>query len=200
MKKLFVLTIVTMMAFALNSSAVFAENTKQNPEFKKPDISRERPKLYDKNGKELTAPPKKGEKVYDKNGKELTPPKFSHKPPKGPELNLTEEQIAKADKIRENSKQKLKPIRREIHSLKNEIWEIKENDNLTREEKDAKIEPIVKKIDGLKKKADEIRQADMKQFESILTSKQKKTLEAFKKTHKPCPKKDGHRPPCPPED
>ena len=183
MKKLFALTIVTMIAFALNSSAVFAENTKQNPEFKKPDISRERPKLYDKNGKELT-----------------TPPKFSHKPPKGPELNLTEEQIAKADKIRENSKQKLKPIRREIHNLKNEIWEIKENDNLPREEKDAKIEPIVKKIDGLKKKADEIRQADMKQFESILTSKQKKTLETFKKTHKPCPKKDGHRPPCPPED
>ena len=77
---------------------------------------------YDKNGKELKAPPKK----------------MRHEPPKGPELNLTEKQKAQADKIREASKQKIKPIRQEIHEIKNQLWEIRENDNLTEEQKHEK--------------------------------------------------------------
>ena len=40
-------------------------------DFKMPPIHKERPKLYDKNGKELTAPPQKGQKVYDAKGNVL---------------------------------------------------------------------------------------------------------------------------------
>lgn len=203
MKKTLVLTSMLAIALLLTpASASYAgEKDANGPEtLARPPFSQEMPKLYDKNGKELKNPPKPGEKVYDKNGKELPPPPFMKRAPKGPDLNLTDEQKAKADKIREASRQKMKPIRREIHNLKNEIWEIKENDKLTFEEKEGKIRPLFEKINKLQEKSNEIRQEDMKQFEALLTKTQKKTLENFKKTHKPPRQHDRDRkmppPPC----
>lgn len=162
--------------------------------FKMPPIHKERPKLYDKNGKELTTPPKKGQKVYDAKGNELPPPpKMDKKMPQKPELNLTDEQKAKMDKYRAESKKKMKPIRKQIHDYQNQIWEINENDALSCEQKREKIQPIFEKIQKLQNQKNEIRKADMQKFESLLTKEQKQKLEQFKKTHKP-PMKHHHGP------
>lgn len=202
MKKSLFLTSMLAIALIVPSTAAFAENTNSPEKIKKPAIEKEFPKLYDKNGKELTAPPKKGEKVYDKNGKELPPPPFMKKEHQRPDLKLTEEQKAKADKIREKSKKKIKPIRKDIRNLKDKIWDIKEDEKLTPEQKEAKIKPIAEKIRKLHEKANKIRQEDMQKFEKLLNDDQKKILENFKKTHKPPMKNpNGHRmPPPPPEE
>ena len=174
------------MVLMLNNTVVATENnTLQNNSQTKVPITKTFPKLYDKDGNELKSFPKPGDEVYDKDGNKLPPPpKFCHHHPK-PDLNLTDKQKEKADKIREESRKKIKPIRNEIHNLKNEIWEIKENDALNMEEQHEKIAPLMQKIEKLRNEADNIRQEDMKQFEKILTKEQKKTLEEFKKTHKP---------------
>ncbi|MCR5261563.1 MAG: Spy/CpxP family protein refolding chaperone [Candidatus Gastranaerophilales bacterium] len=192
MKKSVILTSLLAVMLMFNT-AVYAEDSKTvQPAPEKAPITKTFPKLYDKDGNELKAPPKPGEAVYDKDGNKLPPPPCCKKPmPKGPELNLTDKQKAKADKIREESKKKMKPIRREIHNIKNEIWEIKEDDSLTMEQQQEKIVPLMKKIEDLRSQANAIRQEDMKQFEKILTKDQKKVLDEFKKTHKP-PQK-----PCP---
>lgn len=194
MKKTIVCTSLLLLTLLLNSSAYCADTkteaankTKEVKEFKMP------PKFYDKEGNELKAPPKPGEAVYDKDGNKLPVPNFMKNRFQKPELNLTDKQKEKADKIRENSRKKIKPIRREIHNLKNEIWEIKENDDLTMEEKFVKIKPLHEKIKALRTQANEIRKEDMKQFEKLLTKDQKKTLEEFKKNHKP----DFKKKPCP---
>ena len=91
MKKALLSTAIIALALCTVAPAAFSAD---NPtkDCKKCPVEQCRPKLYDKNGKELKTPPKPGEKVYDKNGKELKAPpkKMRHEPPKGPELNLTE--------------------------------------------------------------------------------------------------------------
>ena len=186
-KFLTTLMLVATLAFGTSSIAADNNNTIEESFFKEHQQApvKKEFKIYDKNGNELKTPPKPGEAVYDKDGNKLPPPPCMKHMPKGPELNLTDKQKEKADKIREASKVKIKPIRREIHNLKNEIWEIREDDSLTMEQKKEKIEPLMVKVKELRTKADSIRQEDMKQFENLLTKEQKKTLEEFKKTHKP---------------
>lgn len=139
-------------------------------------------KFYDKNGKELTAPPKPGEKVYDKNGKEIEFKKPHH--PR-PELNLTEEQKAQADKMRAESQKKMKPLFQEMRKIDEKISKIYDNDKLSQEDKEKQVKPLMEKKTKLHMQADELRKADMKKFEEILTDEQKAKLEEFKKTHKP---------------
>lgn len=153
----------------------------------------ERPKLYDKNGKELTNPPKPGEKVYDKNGKEITlmPPRHGHHHMKGPELNLTEKQKAEAAKIREASKEKIRPIMKEMHTIKDDIRKVYDDTKLTTEQKEQKVTELKQKLAEQRKKADTIRKSDMEKFEKLLTKEQKTILENFKKEHQP-PKFNGN--------
>lgn len=202
MKKSLFLASTLLLAMLFNAPA-FAGGDKtadSGCDFKKPPMHREMPNLYDKNGNELTTPPKKGQKVYDAKGNELPPPpKMDKKMPPKPELNLTEAQKAQMDKIREESKKKMKPIRKQIHEYQNQIWEIKENDTLSCEQKREKIQPIFEKIQKLQNQKNEIRKADMEQFESLLTKSQKQKLEQFKKTHKPPMKpRHPHHPPMMP--
>lgn len=186
MKRTIFLTSLLAVTLLFNASFATADENKQDTNIKcHPPICKERPKLYDKNGQELQSPPKPGEKVYDKNGNQITPPKFKHHPPKGPELNLTETQKAQADKMREASKQKIAPIRKEIFETKKQIKTIKNDEKLTEKQKEEAIKPLYKKMELLHDKADKIRQKDMEQFEKILTPEQKQILEEFKKTHKP---------------
>ena len=147
----------------------------------------ERPKLYDKDGKELTAPPKPGEKVYDKNGKEITlmPPRHGHHHMKGPELNLTEKQKAEAAKIREASKEKIRPIMEEMKTIKNDIRKVYDDTSLTAEQQKQKVNELKQKLVEQRKKADAIRKSDMEKFEKLLTKEQKTILENFKKEHRP---------------
>jgi len=193
-KELFALALVMMMStgIAMAENTVKAENDKKSAavkEFKvpeKPDVkdfkNRKRPKFYDKDGNELKAPPKPGTKVYDKNGKEIDFKKMKHH--RGPELNLSDEQKAQADKLREESKGKMKPIFKEMKELNEKINAIYENDNLTKEQKEKQLKPLMEKTTKLHLQANEIRKADMKKFEALLTDEQKTKLDEFKKTHK----------------
>ena len=194
MKKTFVLASILAIALIVPNTASFANSKNQSQDINKyPPYAKEMPKLYDKNGNELKNPPKPGAKVYNKNGKKIQPPR---KMKKGPELNLSNSQKEKANKIREASKQKIKPIRKEIHKLRNQIWKIEANDKLTKEQKHQKIKPLMEKIHKLHQQENEIRKEDMKKFESILTQPQKETLERFKKEQKPFHKSGRRMPPA----
>ena len=154
-----------------------------------------RPEFYDKDGNKLTEFPKPGTKVYDKNGKEI---EFKRPHHPRPELNLTDEQKAKADKMREESRAKMKPVFTEIKNLNEQISKIYDNEKLSQKDKEKQVKPLMEKITKLHTQADELRKADMKKFEALLTEEQKVKLEEFKKTHKPSQGREGGKFPAQP--
>ena len=177
-KNLAFLSILAMVLAVSTNVSMADEDKKQLPEtVKKPPIERKLPKLYDKDGNELKTPPKHGDKVYDKNGNEIKMPK--KRKHFGPDLNLTEEQKIQADKIRENSIKKIKPIRKEAHELQYKIWKIEDNDTLTEDQKFEKVKPYIAKMQSLRDKENEIRKEDMKAFKSLLNAEQIKKLDEF---------------------
>ncbi len=95
-------------------------------------------------------------------------------------LNLTDEQKAKAEQIRKDGFEKMKPVMDQIKVKKDEIRAIRENGSLTQAEAKTKIDALHKDIMELKIQAKEIRKQNMQDFEAILTDKQKKTLEKMK--------------------
>ena len=132
--------------------------------------------LYDEHGNDWVMPPKENQVLYDKHGKKVPlPPK--------PDINLTSEQIAKMDKWREETYNKVKPIFTEIKYTKYKIREIYEDPDLSKIEKNKKIEPLIEKLKKLYAKADDLRTADFERFQSILTEEQKKKLREFEKAN-----------------
>ena len=99
-------------------------------------------------------------------------------------LNLTDEQKTKAEQIRKDGFEKMKPVMDKIKVKKDEIRAIRENGSLTQAEAKTKIDALHKDIMDLKAQAREIRKQNMQDFESILTDKQKKTLEKMKQEGK----------------
>ena len=95
-------------------------------------------------------------------------------------LGLTDEQKTKAEQIRKDGFEKMKPVMDQIKAKKDEIRTIRENGALTQAEAKAKIDVLHKDIMDLKAQAKEIRKQNMQEFEAILTDKQKKTLEKMK--------------------
>ena len=95
-------------------------------------------------------------------------------------LGLTEEQKIKAKEIRIKGHEKIKPVVEEIKAKKQEAKMIKMSRIAVQvqEERLAKIDAELK---ALEKKAHDIRKANMKEFESILTRAQKRTLKEMKK-------------------
>lgn len=149
------------------------------------------------------------------------------KPPKGPDfakrnaefekrLKLTDEQKAKAEAIRKNGFEQMQPLMTKLKEKRDEIEGIKKSKLLERD-KQAQIEQLQKEIGALKRGMHELRMQNMKEFESILTSKQLKELKKMKeegrkkfeqerkKNGQPMfrpngPRPEGHFPPPPPED
>ena len=149
------------------------------------------------------------------------------KPPKGPDfakrnaefekrLKLTDEQKAKAEAIRKKGFEQMQPLMTKLKEKKGEIEGIKKSKLLERD-KQAQIEQLQKEIGALKRGMHELRMQNMKEFESILTSKQLKELKKMKeegrkkfeqerkKNGQPMfrpngPRPEGHFPPPPPED
>ena len=148
------------------------------------------------------------------------------KPPKGPDfakrnaefekrLKLTDDQKAKAEAIRKKGFEQMQPLMTKLKEKKGEIEGIKKSKLLERD-KQAQIAQLEKEIGALKRGMHELRMQNMKEFESILTSKQLKELKKmkdegrkkFEKEHKkgcpPCGPKgtrpEGPCPPPPPED
>ena len=95
-------------------------------------------------------------------------------------LELTEVQKLKAREIRKTSFDKLKPVLDEIKSKRQEAEMIRRS-RMAVQMQEEKLAVIDAELKILEKKANDIRRANMKEFESILTRQQKKTLKQMKK-------------------
>lgn len=71
MKKQVITLTLIAVSIVYSSSVLADEQSYTSEQYKQPPAMKERPKLYDKDGNELTTPPKPGEEVYDKNGNKL---------------------------------------------------------------------------------------------------------------------------------
>ena len=138
------------------------------------------------------------------------PPMAQHKADFGKRLNLTEEQKAQAKEIHQKGFEEIKPLMEKI-KLKHEEIEAVKRSSLAPEAQAEKIVQLRKEVRELKRQTREIQMKNMKEFESILTDKQKNELKKmkeegrknFEKTHKKqmfkmpqkpgfgCPKKPG---------
>ena len=95
-------------------------------------------------------------------------------------LKLTDEQKAKAKELRMKGHEQMEPIMIKIKNLKQEK-EMVLRSRIAVEMQKEKIAEIDAQIKDLKKQAHELRMQNMKEFESILTDKQKKELQKMKK-------------------
>ncbi len=94
-------------------------------------------------------------------------------------LKLTDEQKAQAKAIHEKGFEKIKPIFDKM-KLKHEEIEAVKRSNLSPEAQAEKITALRKEIRELKHQARAVKMENMKEFESILTDKQKKELQKIK--------------------
>lgn len=117
-------------------------------------------------------------------------PEFGQqRPPKRPDvhrqkfeerLKLTDEQKAQAKELHQKGLEQMKPIMEQIKTKKEEARAVKLS-RIAVEEQEAKLQKIREEIRALNKQAHELRMKNMKDFENILTKKQKKELEKIKK-------------------
>ncbi len=113
-------------------------------------------------------------------------------------LSLTEVQKLKAREMRKAGHEKIEPVMKDLRAKRQEAEAIR-NSKLTNEAKEEKLTAIDKDITELQKQAQTIRKQNMKDFESILTKDQKKTLKNMKKEGRKNfdkHKKDLVPPPC----
>lgn len=109
-------------------------------------------------------------------------------------LNLTEEQIQKADKLKSDSRTKMQPLMKQIKEKRIAIYELKKSD-IPEIEKQKQLQKLKKELTTLDKKAKQLRTKNMKDFEKILTKDQKAELakikaegrKNFAKKHQPRP-------------
>ena len=109
-----------------------------------------------------------------------------HKPPMAPDksafekrLKLTDAQKAQAKEIHQKGFEEIKPIMDKIGLKREEIGAVKRS-KLSPEAQAEKIVQIRKEIKELKHQARNIQMKNMKEFEAILTDKQKKELNKIK--------------------
>ena len=95
------------------------------------------------------------------------------------ELKLTDEQKAKAQEIRDNEREQIKPILDKIGEKYKEQKEIMDK-RLTAEERQQELAPIREDIRALRGEIHKIKKQSKEAFESILTSKQLKQLDKMK--------------------
>ena len=111
---------------------------------------------------------------------QITRVQHSHEVAFEQRLGLTEVQKLKARELRKNGHEKMKPVMEEIKTKKPEAESIRHSD-LTVQAKEEKLTVIDNDLKILEKQAQTIRKQNMKDFESILTGSQKKTLKKMKK-------------------
>ena len=96
-------------------------------------------------------------------------------------LGLTDEQKTTAKELRKAGHAKMKPVMEEMRAKRQEARAISKQTELTEEAKEQKLKTLDNDLKTLEKKAQEIRKQNMKDFESILTFKQKRILKKMKK-------------------
>lgn len=174
MKKYLTLAVVAVSALCFSASISFAEDAMppmkppigemgMKPEFKGPPPEFNKHKFHHGPSKaEMDA--KKAE--IDKR------------------LNLSDKQKKQIEENRIKDIEKVKPIFDEMKAKKHEMRMLNFDTNLNAEQKEAKKVELQSQIDDLKAKADVYRQENMKNFESILTSKQKKEFSKIREEQK----------------
>lgn len=95
-------------------------------------------------------------------------------------LELTEVQKLKARQIRQSGHEKLLPVLEQIKSKKQEAEMIRRS-RMAVQMQEEKLTVIDKELKVLEKQANDIRKSNMREFESILTRQQKRTLKEMKK-------------------
>lgn len=157
MKKLAILC-TTLCVFATSVNAVEANKpmpiseTNKKPAIEKPQFPKEHKQKFKKNREEA----------------------FEQK------LGLTEVQKLKARQLREQSHANLAPVMQQIKDKKQEAEMIRRS-RMAVQMQEEKLAVIDKELATLEKQAKEIRKKNMKDFESILTREQRKTLKNMKK-------------------
>ena len=105
------------------------------------------------------------------------------KPPKGDiekKLKLTDEQKARAKQLRMQGRAQMEPIMNAIHTKVEQKEVIKRSNDLKTEAKLAQIEKLNNEINVLQRQARDLRLRNERDFEAILTVKQKKELDKIK--------------------
>jgi len=96
-------------------------------------------------------------------------------------LGLTDEQKVKAQKIRKDSKEKLKPLFEKKKELCKQIKETRKNDNIKIKVQDKKVEDLKAQIKLVDQEIRQVMQDSRNEFKSILTDEQKEKLVQLKK-------------------
>ena len=112
-------------------------------------------------------------------------------------LKLTEEQKAKSKALRMETREQMRPIMEAIRTKTEQKEIIKRNKNMTAEAQCEQVEKLNKQINELRKQARDLRLKNERDFESILTQKQKKTLDKIKEDAKKNMAKNKKCPPPP---
>lgn len=95
-------------------------------------------------------------------------------------LGLTEDQKVQARVLREQAHAKMKPIMDQIRDKKQEAKMVKLS-RMAVQAQEEKLNEIDSEIKKLEKELHAIRKSNMKQFESLLTFKQRRILKQMKK-------------------
>lgn len=95
-------------------------------------------------------------------------------------LKLTDEQKKQIEENRIHDHEKIKPILDEIRVKKQEFRRIDSDTSLSQEDKEKQKNELRSELKDLKMQADNCRKENMKNFESILTEKQKKEFSKIK--------------------
>ncbi len=98
-------------------------------------------------------------------------------------LGLTDEQKQQAKELRIQGHEKIKPVIDLLKAREQEAQTVK-NSKLTPLAQEEKLNNLYSDIKTLRKEAHDIRVKNMKEFEEILTSEQKKTLKEMKQEGK----------------
>ncbi len=135
--------------------------------------------------KQVKTLPEALKNIEEPNGELMPPPPPPmHKNNKAAEfekrLKLTDEQKAKAKAMRQKSHEDMQPLMEKIKQLKQEREMVKFS-KIIAIEQEKRIAEIDTQLKELKKQTHELRIKNMKDFEAILTDKQKKELEKMKK-------------------
>lgn len=111
-------------------------------------------------------------------------------------LGLTEEQKSQARELRKKGHERMQPVIQQIKAKHQEARMVKLS-RISIQEQEAKLAVIDNELKVLEKKIKQIRKQNMKEFESILTTEQRKTLKNMKKEGRKH-YNEAHRPPHPP--
>ena len=119
------------------------------------------------------------------------------KPPFEERLKLTDKQKEQINELRIKGNEQMKPIMEQVKAKKQEAEAIKRS-KMAVEMQEEKLNEIRADLKELQKQAHELRMQNMKDFESILTKKQKKELAKIKKEGRKRFEQEHRRPPMGP--